>query len=347
MQAASAPKSGAEMVLEGSAPEATSSTAQPPDSPQGTAAGSRCAPMSPMWVAMSQRFKENVSALKSRQGRKSYSGRPLFLSEGYTSLAARRQSLKRGPSPCHIGQAAAGRVERGNRPSIQPNLSKGRASRASRGQMPPLQPLPTPEAARPKKRRVEVKQGEAGRRSGAARPRQSQGKASEESLEEGSAGSRIDDAVAQVPTPAAQAPTPELEPCDVTLAFSKKRLRSKTPDPGDGRCRQERRKRLSRKSSPSVERVHSGCLTDPVLTSRGSARVSDQRQVPASKPDRRRSSQPERSTSESRILKSYRVTWAWKLADMGFSDAQIDAAISQCSTQREAIEWLCHSQSGD
>lgn len=344
--------SSANVASPGTPPRATSSANKLLDMPDTVPQGSqsRCAPMSPMWVAMKQRFNENVSALKSRQGRKSYAGRPPLFSQGRPSFAGRRHSLRAGPVLSHT--ATGSRGERGPRQSIQPNPSK-RRSMASSHQDPdrrapdasvshcpavPPQPLPTPEAMRSKKRCSKAKGDEVKRRSIAGEAtRHGAGKTSQQSLDEHH--------VVQLPTPSAQAPNPDSELCDY-CSFRKKRLRSKTPEPADGRCRQQRSKRLSRKSSPSVERLQSGCtLTHPA--SCAVSRVSDQRRVSGNKTDERRTTRSNHMTSEGRALKSYRVKWAWKLSEMGFSDDQIDAAVSRCSTQREAIEWLCHSESAD
>lgn len=286
--------------VQAGASEATSSAAQAVDAKEAAQAHKvRLCPLSPMWVAMSQRFKENVSALKSRQGR-----RP--------SMASRRQSLKRGPGPSQIEQPLAPRKGRvsiaghisiaGRRQSLKRDSGAHISSRPLSSQdelphalrMPEPQPLPSPEVARPQNRREEANQGGARRRN--------------------------------------------------------KRLRSKTPEPAEDRCQRPKRKRLSRKSSPSVE---SGCFLarpssrDGCRSSRSAVRDAEQRKRPEAKQDHRSKRQSEGSTSRTHPVKAYRVTWAWKLAEMGFSGDQIDAAISQCSTQRQAIEWLCNSLSPD
>jgi len=331
----------------GGAPEATSSAAQAADAKEAAQTHKvRCAPLSPMWVAMSQRFKENVSALKSRQGR-----RP--------SMVSRRQSLKRGPGPTQIEQPLApwkGRVSiAGRRQSLKrdsgAHISSGSLSSQNglpRGLLKPEpQPLPTPEVARLQKPCEEATQGETRRRSSLSRcdRQHTKGKVHQKGLQGWAAATagQILDAVAQAPTPVAQAPASEMPPCDY-CAFRNKRLRSKTPEPVDDRCQRPKRKRLSCKSSPSVE---SGCLPAPTgsrgRSSRSSVPGAEQQKRPAEKQDQRSRRKSEGSTSRTHIVKAYRVTWAWKLAEMGFSEDQIDVAISQCSTQREAIEWLCNS----
>lgn len=341
--------------LEAGAPESTSSAAQAADAKEAAQPHkSRSCPMSPMWVAMSQRFKENVSALKSRQGR-----RP--------SMVSRRQSLKRGPCPSQIEQPLAPRKGRvsmvsrvsiaGRRQSLKRDSGAHISSRPLSSQdelphallIPEPQPLPTPEVARPQQRRQEANPSEARRRSRCDRQHI-----------EGKDGQKITpvadellEAVAQAPTPVARAPAApaaEVPPCDY-CAFRNKRLRSKTPEPAEDRCQRPKRKRLSRKSSPSVE---SGCLpakTGPrggCRNSRSSAGESEQRKRPELERPPRSKRQSEGSASRTKTstphpVKAYRVTWAWKLAEMGFSGDQIDAAISHCSTQRQAIEWLCSS----
>lgn len=169
--------------------------------------------------------------------------------------------------------------------------------------------------------------------------------ASQEGGKEGTAIARLEDEVAQAPTPVAQALALEVQPSD-----RRKRLRSKTPEPGDGHCQRQRGKRLSRKSSPSVER--SGGPPAPASGSRASVGVSEDKRVrrkssrvSEAKHVNRRSSRSKRATGGTHTLKAYRVTWAWKLSEMGFSDAQIDAATFHCSTQRQAIEWLMTAES--
>merc|ERR1711990_228530 len=108
-------------------------------------------------------------------------------------------------------------------------------------------------------------------------------------------------------------------PCDFCV-FKNKRLRSKTPPPAESRYR-GRRKRLRSKS------------VDPVCKEKMSTEVSE-----------------EQRKDQARVhekSKCYRVTWAWKLSDMGFSDEQIEAAISECSTSvrrsngSALIEMVC------
>jgi len=279
--------------------------------------------VNPVWAAMSQRFKENVSALKRRQCRRS-SVRPPLPSEGAhtgrSSLSTRRQSVKRGLSPSLPD--ALGRKRAASRsPHLErPSLGRRVRSVASSAPSSPLKsvssqdssapelsvlpqqplPLPTPQPARSKKRRASGQRW--------------QSRQTREDPEEGRRSETgVMDAVVQAPTPLANAVTPDSAPCDFCV-FKNKRLRSKTPPPAESRYR-GRRKRLRSKS------------VDPVCKEKMSTEVSE-----------------EQRKDQARVhekSKCYRVTWAWKLSDMGFSDEQIEAAISECSTQREAIEWLC------
>merc|ERR1719440_1644739 len=121
---------------------------------------------------MKQRFNENVSALKSRQCRKSYAGRPPLSSQGRPSFVSRRLNLRGGS---HSMQTAAGsRSERGSRQPVQPNPSKRRSMAsshqdadrsppevsASHSRTLPPQPLPTPEVERSKRRCSSAKECE-------------------------------------------------------------------------------------------------------------------------------------------------------------------------------------------
>jgi len=283
-------------------------------------------PMSPMWVAMSQCFNQNVSALKSRQCRKSLQGWP----------SSRRPSgAKRGPSPSlsdsrvlkRPGSVSATRDRPGARLSASRSRSApGRqSSSARRSSSPPAstlrpvcsptessqelpQPLPTP--VKKKRSADELKCGEGGRRGSVTRreSQQTVDKVLESALDNENC---VREAVANAPTPDA--------PSCACSDFKSRRLRSKTPEPVESHCRGRRKRKRSK--SPSV------CPSTP-QESAGSAGL-------------RRRSRTARSPSPPRHVKSYRVKWAWKLSDMGFSDKQIEAALQECSTQRHAIEWLC------
>jgi len=260
-----------------------------------------------LWAVMSQRFNENVSALKRRQAGRSLQGRPLHVSEGRASLASRRGSLARSltrsisdasepeqprsdvgrgrPSlvsrrrssrqslsnasereqpavATKRGRSSSGRIEQlagGSRrssrtnaglsnPAMDSSLLRPQPSQDETGDIasPPPQPMPTPRAGRQSKRRREEGMQDVGNR------RQSSGTLCKEVLlgagwdrkdvdkivQEGAVGRRIGirQAVAQAPTPATKAITPDA-----------RRLLANAVPPVNSRCQGQPQKRLRSK----------------------------------------------------------------------------------------------------
>lgn len=271
--------------------------------------------LSPVWAAMSMRFKENVSALKSRQARRSMQGHPLVFEEGYLVTSKRQSGARqvasmrdrRSPSGPRDARRSRGKstgckvrhdskAKRRSSIALEPNGKQegNRRQSGRRETSPPCsnprsesaatlsQPLGTPEVSRLKRKHNEGKV------------------LSEDAV--------IKNAVAGAPTPAGETATRSNH---IDFSSRKRRLRSKTPDRED--VSTHPRKRLSNTVSVPVP-------------------------GPASK-------EGATDVQQGKSIKSYRVRWGWKLAEMGFSDEQIDAATMECSSQREAIEWLCSAMS--
>lgn len=264
--------------------------------PEGPApkAQKMAANLNPLWIAMCQRFNENVSALRNRQGR--------------ASLGSRRRSIR--PGRLSLSQAPVKKARR-------------------------AEPPPPPESVATEGTARDVEMYAA---SCAARPASEQSediaiKDAASPASRWSAGGALANAaitLAGLPTPSRRSEPLRFLCCN----YVRKRLFRKTRQPDPPHCRQCKPRRLSGKQPrprnvwrDSVwQKIKEKCIGKQVKLLRGRSRLENR---------------PRRS------LKSYRVTWAWKLADMGFPDRRIEAAIEHCSTQREAVEWLCSSPCDD